>query len=182
MSIWKMLPGGDNGILFTGWWRQYLVWHSTGVTDWVSVYVNISPFEEWHKISSKISLVMWHRAINWGTWLIRWIRKYLYLQFYAHSLSVPFQTDLGLSLLTDDLRTISWCDSFESNHGKTVIVPFTSSKGSDQTAHMCSLIWAFAVHYHYRARHIYPSLVLVQPRKTCPCLTETLMMERKESN
>ena len=30
------------------------------------------------------------------------------------------------------------------------------------------------------ARHIYPSLVLVQPRKTRPCLTERL--ERKESN
>ena len=32
------------------------------------------------------------------------------------------------------------------------------------------------------ARHIYPSLVLVQPRKTCPCLTERLLMGRKESN
>ena len=28
----------------------------------------------------------------------------------------------------------------------------------------------------------YPSLVLVQPRKTCHCLTERLLMERKESN
>ena len=40
--------------LFTGW-RQYWVRHSTGVTDWVGVYVNISPLEEWLKISSKIS-------------------------------------------------------------------------------------------------------------------------------
>ena len=32
------------------------------------------------------------------------------------------------------------------------------------------------------ARHIYPSLVLVQPRKTCPCLTEILLMGLKESN
>ena len=32
------------------------------------------------------------------------------------------------------------------------------------------------------SRHIYPSLVLVQPRKTRPCLTERLLMERKESN
>ena len=30
--------------------------------------------------------------------------------------------------------------------------------------------------------HIYPSLVLVQPRKTRPCLTERLLMGRKESN
>ena len=32
------------------------------------------------------------------------------------------------------------------------------------------------------ARHIYPTLVLVQPRKTSPCLTERLLMGRKESN
>ena len=30
--------------------------------------------------------------------------------------------------------------------------------------------------------HIYPSLVLVQPRKICPCLTERLLIGRKESN
>ena len=29
---------------------------------------------------------------------------------------------------------------------------------------------------------IYPSLVLVKPRKTRPCLTERLLMGRKESN
>ena len=29
---------------------------------------------------------------------------------------------------------------------------------------------------------IYPNLVLVQPRKTCPCLTERLLMGHKESN
>ena len=33
-----------------------------------------------------------------------------------------------------------------------------------------------------RARHIYPSLVLVQPRKTRPYITEILLMGRKESN
>ena len=32
--------------------------------------------------------------------------------------------------------------------------------------------------HHY----IYPSLVLIQPRKTRPCLTERLLMGRKESN
>ena len=31
-------------------------------------------------------------------------------------------------------------------------------------------------------RHIYPSLVLVQPRKTRPCLIERLLMGRKESD
>ena len=29
---------------------------------------------------------------------------------------------------------------------------------------------------------LYPSLVLIQPRKTCPCLTERLLMGGKESN
>ena len=29
---------------------------------------------------------------------------------------------------------------------------------------------------------MYPSLVLVQPRKTRPCITERLLMGRKESN
>ena len=33
-----------------------------------------------------------------------------------------------------------------------------------------------------RARHINPSSVLVQPRKTCPFITERLLMEHKESN
>ena len=32
------------------------------------------------------------------------------------------------------------------------------------------------------ARHIYPSLVLVQARKTRPCLAERLLMGHKESN
>ena len=50
--------------LFTGWLRQYLVRDSTVVTGWVGVYVNILPFEEWLKISSKTLLVMWRRAIK----------------------------------------------------------------------------------------------------------------------
>ena len=31
-------------------------------------------------------------------------------------------------------------------------------------------------------KHIYPSLVLVEPRKTRPCLTENFLTGRKESN
>ena len=33
----------------------------------------------------------------------------------------------------------------------------------------------------YNPRHVYPSLVLVQPRKTRPYITERLLMGRKES-
>ena len=38
--------------LFT-FWGQYCVLHSNVVTDWVRVYLNISPFVEWLKILSK---------------------------------------------------------------------------------------------------------------------------------
>ena len=40
----------------------------------------------------------------------------------------------------------------------------------------------FEPHRCHCARHIYPSLVLVQPRKTRPCLTERFLMGHKESN
>ena len=39
-----------------------------------------------------------------------------------------------------------------------------------------------SLRYGHWARHIYPSLVLVQPRKTHSCLTEILLMGCKESN
>ena len=39
-----------------------------------------------------------------------------------------------------------------------------------------------SLHCVPKPRHICPSLVLVQPRKTRPCLTERLLMGRKESN
>ena len=47
------------------------------------------------------------------------------------------------------------------------------AKGSSFTG--VTALWSWA-------RYIYPSLVLVQPRKTRPCLTERLLMGRKESN
>ena len=40
----------------------------------------------------------------------------------------------------------------------------------------------FEPHRRPWARHIYPSLVLVQPRKTRPYITERLLLGRKESN
>ena len=42
-------------------------------------------------------------------------------------------------------------------------------------------ITVMSMFYHIPKFH-YPSLVLVQPRKTRPCLTERLLMGRKESN
>ena len=51
----------------------------------------------------------------------------------------------------------------------------------DQGAAGSSLTGITAL-WSFKARHIYPSLVLVQPRKTRPCLTERLLMGRKESN
>ena len=45
-------------------------------------------------------------------------------------------------------------------------------------------VWASPATLHCGpwARHIYPSLVLVQPRNTHPCVTERFLMGRKESN
>ena len=44
----------------------------------------------------------------------------------------------------------------------------------------------FKPHWHhcvvFLSKNINPSLVLVQPRKTRPFITERLLMERKESN
>ena len=44
----------------------------------------------------------------------------------------------------------------------------------------------FKPHRHHcvvtLSKNINPSLVLVQPRKTCPFITERLLMGRKESN
>ena len=47
------------------------------------------------------------------------------------------------------------------------------SKTKTSPASLCCGPWA---------RHIYPSLVLVLPRKTRPCLSERLLMWRKASN
>ena len=80
----------------------------------------------------------------------------------------------------------------------------TTSNCSDQAARIRRLVWAFAGHTCHIvgnfvwgakglsltsitalcpwARHINPSLVLVQPRKTRPYITERLLMGRKELN
>ena len=63
-----------------------------------------------------------------------------------------------------------------STHSGSVVECFTGDQGPWVRASPASLScgpWA---------RHIYPSLVLVQPRKTHPCLAERLLMGRKESN
>ena len=57
-------------------------------------------------------------------------------------------------------------------HSGSVVESFTRDRGAAGSSLHCGP-WA---------RHIYPSLVLVQPRKTRPCLTERLLMGRKESN
>ena len=45
-------------------------------------------------------------------------------------------------------------------------------------------IWSLSIYRERerKERHIYPSLVLVQPRKTRTCSTERLLMGLKESN
>ena len=48
-------------------------------------------------------------------------------------------------------------------------------KGRGFTPHRCQCVVSLS-------KNINPSLVLVQPRKTCPFITERLLMGRKESN
>ena len=59
--------------------------------------------------------------------------------------------------------------------------PFCLEKSSVRKGIFTDLA-AFFGHCGPRARHIYPSLVLVKPRITRPCLTERLLMGRKELN
>ena len=54
--------------------------------------------------------------------------------------------------------------------------------------HLKCMLQTYEIHVKYclnqptfDARHIYPSLVLVQPRKIRPYITERLLMGRKES-
>ena len=56
-------------------------------------------------------------------------------------------------------------------------VSFSSSYNINQIRR--SSVQIIIINY---GRHIYPSLVLVQTRKTRPCFTERLLMGRKKSN
>ena len=55
----------------------------------------------------------------------------------------------------------------------SVVQCLTRDRGFEPHRRHCCGPWA---------RHIYPSLVLVQPRMTRPCLTERLLMGRKQSS
>ena len=57
------------------------------------------------------------------------------------------------------------------NLGKDMSIEQTNSKTS-------YIYKEISIHHYF----IYPSLVLVQPRKTRPYITERLLMGRKESN
>ena len=59
---------------------------------------------------------------------------------------------------------------------KTTSPKYLFYKGSSLTS--VTVLWYLSKTH----LSIYPSLVLVQPRKTCTCLTERLLMGRKESN
>ena len=75
-------------------------------------------------------------------------------------------------------------------HEILVLITYPNSKGSDKSegAQWLSgrvLDWrprgrGFEPHWHYSvvslSKNINPSLVLIQPRKTCPFITERLLM------
>ena len=68
-----------------------------------------------------------------------------------------------------------------------LIPPYTSESLPEEILCLLGKVisrqhWYASLHCGPWARHIYPSLVLVQPRKNRPCLTERLLMGPKESN
>ena len=67
--------------------------------------------------------------------------------------------------------SLASCGSTQMQGSSTILTPC----GSTPNARQQSIV-------NLACRHIYPSWVLVQPRKTCPCLTERLLMGRKKSN
>ena len=77
-----------------------------------------------------------------------------------------FKNELTTNFLEVHLIVIFRCNCHTNFH-------HTKYRVRASPASLCCGPWA---------RRIYPSLVLVQPRKTRPCLTESLLMGRKESN
>ena len=69
-----------------------------------------------------------------------------------------------------------WSSKCDRDRSGSVVECLTRDRGARVRASTASLRCGPS------ARHIYPSLVLVQPRKTRLCLTERLLMGRKESN
>ena len=67
--------------LFT-FWGQYWVRHGTVVTDWVGVYVNISPFEEWQK--NIIDNVSSSYKVNLAIEIPNMTKVYISLHFYTY--------------------------------------------------------------------------------------------------
>ena len=90
------------------------------------------------------------------------------------------QFDLGLHCLSRPFlqaTTVVSKLTFTVNHwwerSCSVVECLTQDRGAEGSSVTALCLWA---------RHINPSLVLVQPRKTCPYITERLLMGHKESN
>ena len=79
-----------------------------------------------------------------------------------------------------DLRRLSYFVAFYINPLCTIMDSFF---WFDTINFGCSIVYIYIlVPYVIISNYIYPSLILVQSRKTRPCLTERLLMGRKESN
>ena len=113
----------------------------------------------------------------------RWNTFWFWLFIHGPSLrsnTIILNTKLGLSAPQERFLSCATNISFEQleleihsgERSGSVVECLTQDRGAAGTSLHCGP-WA---------RHIYPSLVLVQLRKTRPCLTERLLMGRKESN
>ena len=104
--------------------------------------------------------------------------KYSFFK-YALYLNNIFLYFITLYIIKNDITMYFWplnLTKLVREHSGSVVECLTRDQRAAVQASPVSLCcgpWA---------RHIYPSLVLVQPRKTCPYITERLLMGRKESN
>ena len=123
----------------------------------------------------------------------KWVQTYYYVETFPIWLSnsddldemmqnIAFQ--LGLPCKFMDINKLSFgnCNLWPSKFYQTEQDGSTVAQWLSAWLETEGL-WVWASPASLRcgpwARHIYPSLVLVQPRKTCSCLTERLLMDVK---
>ena len=108
--------------------------------------------------------------------IVRWVSYILsQCRLYAMRNHAAQVTGRVYIVLSGDCIYISSL-TFQSERSGSVVQCLTRDRGaagSSLTGVLALCPWA---------RHIHPSLVLVQPRKTCPYITERLLMGRIESN
>ena len=77
-----------------------------------------------------------------------------YMRFY--DTSKPLQK-ANSTAADDNLRftiTTLSIEIYDAQRGKKALMPYAKSKGQDERAHTCSLVWAFFVGHHILQFHL----------------------------